>query len=996
VPPNSANRPSLQSQEAYKLISSLNNLAKKNLLRGYSSKSELTSTEIKAIRIKNSPRDLPIIGAILNGPNGLRGRTKVKIKRTSTDLFKLNSIPELGWREELLFTVGYLNSVTDECLRIIDVMSELVDIASSSPLVSLTCILEASRKYGASNYLSYKLAYIRSAHELASESLSIVSKIEEEFDHKNSVGMHYSALENINPKISLFGVARRKITGMIGKVDGDFRKSLSLSNFIPTPIDTDDVAGFLLRATESSLIDAIYSIIILLNLGIEFNIIQKELNLNLNTEILLGLQGLIDNCRGIQQYSPVTNHYRVQNELNDESMNLYRLSSAFMERPELAQLRNIFDRTIGVRLISELTLNRKPEKLNIKIGKEQLLSKSASVMVGKFQMETDIFLRTFLFLNFIADKSNILNLSKDEIKFIFENTEGLDVLLREDEIRTLYITASSTTKSLVAVLALALFRKKSIDPDIDFEFRSDFIEHVKSRHNSSVMEFITSLLQDSPQIANYLVVSLDVTTLEKMYSLIANASAASKTRGEILRAIGQRLNRIEYIIEADAIITRSKLSKLQHYFDSSRMYVDSIEMKKWLDTNPSISTEQYRALSSRIDALISSSDNLDAKKANQLLIDLNGEDEFIIFQIVKEAFEQFCLNTEFGIESYLGRRIRHNTLDGVTSDTVDAVLRKPEYAVLRASRSMQRVIDLWLESYKSIIDKLRRDQLQFKNGGTLFNPSLDLSDPYTRENIRKLSNTLSTTSGTEILNELVVAFCWRQITPQLDHAARYIRTTLLKEAYGTIDKSFSGFHGPVEAQLKAELHEAVNEVFKKVADWFQVPETGFVSASVRELCQIISGELSRNNSINFAGNAVDSKYTGISVHRIYDCLAVLLKNAQNHGKDDCQIRVEVNSRRASENSLLDYISIGITSSVDERDFMEAEERILSAINTKERGRDMVTEGYTGIQKIKVITRASEGMHTVKCVSDAETNELELTFSMHAEIAHDVSVAGKES
>lgn len=79
-----------------------------------------------------------------------------------------------------------------------------------------------------------------------------------------------------------------------------------------------------------------------------------------------------------------------------------------------------------------------------------------------------------------------------------------------------------------------------------------------------------------------------------MYTLVKNASQAAKIRCDILRAVGHKLNKIEYIIEADSITTRAKVSKLQKYFDSSRMYVDSIAMKKWLDSNPTVSTEQCR------------------------------------------------------------------------------------------------------------------------------------------------------------------------------------------------------------------------------------------------------------------------------------------------------------------------------------------------------------------------------------------------------------------
>lgn len=105
-----------------------------------------------------------------------------------------------------------------------------------------------------------------------------------------------------------------------------------------------------------------------------------------------------------------------------------------------------------------------------------------------------------------------------------------------------------------------------------------------------------------------------------------------------------------------------------------------------------------------------------------VIVLIDKQVDTLIQQIAQDAFEQFCLNTEFGIQSYLGRRIRHNTLDGVTIDTVDAVFRKVEYRNIVSNPHMRKVIDTWMASYKSIIDKLRRDYLQFRFSGSLSTP----------------------------------------------------------------------------------------------------------------------------------------------------------------------------------------------------------------------------------------------------------------------------------
>ena len=968
-------------------------------MRGYSAKPRLYPQDVEQIRRENSLHNSVISGAVLKGPQGLWDGYAQAKKKTSEDLFRMTSFPSVAWRNEVCYTAGYINSFMSTAVEILDVMDKLSTLEALDSDAALEILLDASKKYGASNFLSYKLAYLRSARDLDAHQLAKVNEIEEQISHRATAGLHFSALENLSSKVSLFVVARRRVGGLVGKVNGDVRKAVSLSNFIPTPLNEDDVGGFLLRATESCLVDAIYAVIVLFNLHADFPAVRKEFENRLAANFVVRLHTVIAGAGNATPDNLVTKHFRKQNVDSELTLDLYRTSAAFLERPSLAIYRNKLDRVIGARLLAEILGEKVCEFSEPFNSKDLLLAPDgAPVQIcgaaakDALNVKLDSFYRTFLFLRYIGNGANILTLNKDDIRFIFENTLGLEALLTEPEMRSLYLSVPPESRSLVAVLALALFRKKSIDPDVDFEFRTDFISHVNMEHKGSIVNFIESLLNDSPQVANYIVGSLDEFTLEKMYSLIDNASQASQARCEILRAVGKKLNRIEYFIEADAITTRAKVATLQQYFDSSRMYVDSVSMKKWLDSNPTMSTEQYRALYPRVEAKLSTIDAEDGSEKNVLLIKLNDQDDYLISEVAKDAFEQFCLNTEFGIESYLGRRIRHNTLDGVTTETVDAVLSKPEYSILLSNAVMRRTVEAWKVSYGSIIDKLRKEYLQFKSPGSLFKHSLDLGDITTKANIRQLSSTLLSAGGSELLNDLVIAFCWRQITPQLENAAWFIKNTLLSEAKASIDKSFVHC-GADDGRMKAALHEAVNEVFKKVADWFQVPRTGFISASIRDLCQIIEIDLNRQGRVEFSGASVDARYTGISVHRLYDCLAVLLQNANKHGGQDLPIVVDVHANRNVGGTPLDFICVSVKSVASPEKYFDAKSRIFKAIDTAEAGTDMVTEGYTGIKKIKFITRTNEGSHTIRCDANDIAFELSLQFSLHAEIATDDSAGG---
>lgn len=975
----------------HRLVSSVQSVKKRNLFRGYINKPILTSEDIETIRRGNSAHDSMVAGAILKGQNGLIDNPSYKKRRnrTSADIYSLVQFPAIEWRNEIAYTVGFVNSSKRSAIGALAILKKLSELGAVTAADALPHLLDLARTCGASNYLSYKLAYVRSVLDLSPEQMALVAQIETEIQHRQSPGLHFSALENLSSQVSIFVVAKRRVGGLTDRVEGNFRRSITLSNFIPTPLHQADVAGYLLRATESSLVDALYSIVTIFNLSPEFAGARQEFESRLDRDILSEIRAVISRASDTKDIELVTDFYRAQNEEGYASLDIYRLCAAFLERPDCALYRHALDKVIGARLLAEVLDERTDSARSVApISKALLLSPDETPVPGEsLKISLDPFYRTYLFLVFLRERANILGLSQSEVKRIFERTTGLDALLTENELRALYLTTPVGDRGLVTVLALALYRRKSVDPDVDFEFRSDFIAHVNAEHGGSIPRFISSLLADSPSVASYVANSLDEVTLEKMYTLVANASQASTIRMEILRSVGQKLNSIDYIVEADAILTRSKVAKLQQYFDSSRMYVDSIAMQKWLDTNPTIAAEQYRAINRRNQTKLAAAEGPTEQLA-KLFLQQFEEEVYLVQQIAKDAFEQFCLNNEFGIQSYLGRRIRHNTLHGVMVETVDAVLNRPEHGATLSTATMRNSVQAWLGVYNAMIEKLRKEQLQFKSSQSLFSATLDFADPATAENVRQLAISLRSSAGGEHLNDLVISFCWKQVAPQLESASRYIKTSLLNEANNSIEHYVSRVFGSAaEKRLRFELHDAVNEVFKKVASWFQVPQTGFITASIRDLVHIILFDLNKSAAdVEFAGDSVEAKFTGISVHRIYDCLAVLLQNACKHGEEGARIVVEATSKGGDVGSALSRVTIEISQKVSEQQYELSKTRIQSALASTESGSDMVTEGYSGIKKVKFITRASEGVQTVRWRADDRTRQVTMGFSLHAESA----------
>ena len=843
-------------------------------------------------------------------------------------------------------------------------------------------------------YLCYKAAYLKAIRTKNQPPCKSLIQTDEILGHSESPLLQYSARENLTLGISIFSIARRHTNTQKARVGSDYRRSHFLNNFVATPVSENDAAAYLYRAVNTSLVDTVYALWVLLNLKSDYPKFFPTLKAELDNKIL---DALVDAQSEVSALDlPTFDSEAIQNE-ERKSLGYYRYCAAFLEFPDLCKFRNDIDKVIGLRLISPLCPIRHPWPAEPYDDFKILRQKDGNFDIkthnsGKVQV--DSFYRTYLFLRLIQDPINLSHLEEDDFKYIFNNTMGLDALLIERELDSIHLSASEESRPIVEVLALALHRSRSSDPDVEFAYRTRLVALVIEKFQRSIPRFIYSLIEKYPAIAHYLAISLDEQTLQKMYGLINSSKEASLARKEILYAIGHATNRIEFIVEAEAIETRNKVANLTKYFDTSRMFVDSVAMKGWLDSNPSAYTQEYKELCPRMVETITSVpevlDHSTGAVKQRTVITVSPTASHLVEQIAGAAFKEFCTNTEFGIESYLGRRIRHNTLLGVMTDPIDDILTKAPYQPVLVRTKFGSAIDYWFNQYKLFIDKMRREFLQFRSSNTpnaLFSPALDLSDSATERAVTQLSKVLEL-SGSEMLTDLVIEFCWNQIGPQLDHASRQIKINMAGNVKQMLTSNLSQFRGREEQIIVSELDEAVGSVFFKVSSWFRLPETGFVPASIEELCNIIDIEFKRQETAtNVTGNSLNTRYYGISVHRLYDCLAVLIQNAMKHGDPHSAVSVDVFAEEIPQTNL-QRVAVSVFSVVDLDEMEKSIDRIREALQASESGRDMVTEGYTGLKKVKYITKLNEGRHTV--MASCKGNELEVRFSLRAEVANESS------
>ncbi|WP_241721453.1 hypothetical protein, partial [Porphyrobacter sp. GA68] len=557
----------------------------------------LGSNEVDSIRANQTESDMVAAAAMLEAPGGLRERKVMRLLQSEIE--PVHGLKAHSGPLEAAYACGFLNSWKKQAMLAIETIAIMSRLAAVPSADAVSALQRTAETWGASGYLAYKIVYASEFFGLAEEQKQRLTAINRLIGHPDDPTLQYVILENLKTTLSVFMVARRRVNIFNDHVDGDFRRFYGINELVATPISEQDCGPFLLRAVYSSLIDAVRALWIIVNLKDRLPAVYSALENHLDSEILdlllschhqveaLSAPNLLSTAEPFVSEDPSSEEGR--------SLLLWKRSAAFLEIPSLCRYRNDIDLVVGYRLVAPL-LPEITSWTGEGFDNLDVLKKSDGcfelVDHGSRDVGLDPFYRTYLFLRFIQDPMNLSLLSSEDVQCIFDNTMRLETLLLERELKTMHLNASDEARALIAVLALSLYRSKSSDPDIDFDFRETLVEFITAKFGGSIPGFIDSLAPSSPEVANYILSSLDEVTLQKMYQLVKSPVEAENARRDILTSVGRHLNKIEYIVEAQAIETRAKVAKLKSYFDASRMFVDSIAMKKWLSSNPSAYTER--------------------------------------------------------------------------------------------------------------------------------------------------------------------------------------------------------------------------------------------------------------------------------------------------------------------------------------------------------------------------------------------------------------------
>lgn len=331
-------------------------------------------------------------------------------------------------------------------------------------------------------------------------------------------------------------------------------------------------------------------------------------------------------------------------------------------------------------------------------------------------------------------------------------------------------------------------------------------------------------------------------------------------------------NTNEYNSEIIELTRRQSIEDGVQQIESSRIYVDEIGIQRWSYQNLSESFLRYIDYSEA--GLNASGRELEIAIASilrksgittELINFLDGYDvstDSLLAELIESIAEAFLTLPRFGLDAFLGSRVRHGSLEGAfrnpllnrrlitkidsTSNQYESNLHwidGTNFKNKQQRNTIDRILINFSKNFDQIIDNAVNRLVHVKSKthpDGLF--SLWPSDESTRRALLKswiINSKLNTTKETTIeqfVDYCINTFFWPQLRYSLENAGEYVTNVLAAQLQNELDHLRNSIRAHTDQLelLAATIDTAKSDVSiaaQKVAKWFSPPQSAGASSS---------------------------------------------------------------------------------------------------------------------------------------------------------------------
>ena len=861
-------------------------------------------------------------------------------------------------QKELIYQLVRFDHHRDLVIDFISDISKLNECIFEYRSPDIVSILkEIIEKYGYSNIILKKIGVVRYIFRKDENVVQYCDEIANLFNAKQKDALcilAFDACDDDFPYFSIFSSFQSMIDA--GRL-GDTTAHIVNSHFFPTEQlgSENEISEVLLSFGLLSLVDAIIYICILRyntdaarRLGIDTTI-DKYFNDDLRQTWETYFKAFCPS-----EFLANPDYSEIMSANQDAFMEevFYRQTYAFLEYSSICSYRSKVDWLFRRRyqnvspksMIGQYTLNDlcdTPLHYTIKTdGFDPQSSGSLHRTVALFEL--------------IARGETTECLTDEQTIVLLNQTKGVARFGSTEELKSVF--RSSEPSRLRSYLQRALIYDSSSSNLDSHALRKVVQDLVIAEFDRDLVKFADYLADRGAHVARHFYDLCSEMFLVQLFELFESSTDVAETKARLLEWYGTRFDDQGSVERARGLRLDLKLQQVRGDIDDTRLYVDPLRFVQWVQDNFQDELQKIGRTETdgapELEILFKSDDPLEVMRRPYLRL----------ARVLQSCFTEFCTNKFFGVDSYIGRRIRHGTLKGFMLADLKALMSEDSYTRLYEHPNLSRYLHSWLNKNETRIEEMGSEWLQIKTSkkqkGVIDTNILAANKIYATlaaviDVMKQLRSQFVPTHSSSIIYE----YCWVLLEKDMSELRKEIART--RTEIGVLDKDHMISIGSDHLSgLSADLCRSVNQLldskFRSLSNWFTKPSNLSPSAPLNLLIDAVITEVETyfpdyKPSIERLGET-DLTLFGYNYQHIYDFLYVVVYNAAEHGNRlgpliiDTQILFGVDG--------LDLLSVRVTSEACIEDDMEiVSKRVLDAM-TKNTDDAMVVEKNSGLSKIK--------------------------------------------
>lgn len=851
---------------------------------------------------------------------------------------------------------------------------------------AISSLLEAEHTFGYSLFMLSKAAYIYSNKAIDEDLLKHVKGLLDRYGFSARNVLSLGLVDMMDNSYELLPLRRNLLDFAASRKTDNITREVVRWQVSPISTSSAELSARLNALASYSLFDAfVFLGVHHVNLDIISRLPNFPTTTGLFPENLMGAWEVLSASR----IPDIADGYKgLDPEFED--LDFYRRSIAWIENREVARFRAVADhlytnasaRPIKSPLIEELSseyFSTVGSIENLAIERQEF-----SLDLGKYHNAgAGVLMRTLALVHFVTSSAQSNSIPTHILMKVMDRTRDVAVLLTPSEIREQF--ASENANLMHEYIIAALLSESLSTSGEKHKLRRAFQDLVINEYDRDIIKLAEYFRGGYPNLAGHLVFICTEDFLVQLYFLISEASDVFERRAELLEWYGENYDEPTFVERARTIRLDQRLQKVRGQIDDTRLYVDPVRFGQWFDDH------HLDEISSLLrGSFIDTSEIDNFREFGDFTT--QRQPHIRLAAVLQSAFHEFCSNKRYGINSYLGRRIRHGTLGGFMGNAVDEIIKEDRFRGIRDNGQALSALQAWLEAYRFQVDTWANDILHINDKqhsrGAISASIVDFDKiEIARSAMRVVQEQYHKHAVFSVATQIVYEYCWRLLETDLSKIRPMIDRAHL--SWGSIDQEKFLGYCPEELEASAialcrAINAKTNDVFRTVSSWFTKPVNLSPSAPISILIEAVLGEV-KGHFGDFKPTIVplgipDIELVGAFYHHMYDFLYAVIHNAARHG--DRSGVIETDLRISHIDSAHQILYVGITSQIKATDNIADVIAIIESRIAEVSEDAMIVEGNSGIKKIVRLPIDVEEIVNTAFSSDGN----KITVSMEMKLA----------